>query len=110
MSRDARKLAPEGWHGSHTPPPNPHGWPSLADDAAAKAAKEARKCIGLAGRLFGHKFSARYSYGAPKFPGELNGEITAMGLARVLEASKPKTYECDVCERCGTIVKKDEEQ
>lgn len=60
-----------------------------------------------AGRLFGGcRFSPRYDLGAPTVNlGNASGE--AAGLALVMEASKPKTYVRDVCERCGKTVERD---
>ena len=61
------------------------------------------KCAGLLGYLLGHKFQPRYSTGSPTiYPKEIglfSPQITAM--AELLESSKVKTYEGDVCERCG---------
>lgn len=57
------------------------------------------------GKLFGCKFRARYDVGAPDAPYKL----TNMSEAAILEAltlSRPKTYACDVCERCGKTVER----
>lgn len=52
----------------------------------------------------GHKFEGRYSLGDPI---AIRARIAeAEALAMVLEASKPKTYERDICVRCGVTVEK----
>lgn len=59
-------------------------------------------CRGLAGALFGHKFRARYSIGTPTLARIRNCDD--IYVAGVVEASKPRTYHGDVCERCGVII------
>lgn len=64
----------------------------------------ADSCEGVFGFLFGHKYRARYNEGKPtisRVPGGLGDFESA---AELVEASKAKTYTCDVCERCGKIV------
>lgn len=57
-----------------------------------------------AGWLFGAcKFSPRYDIGAPADTGYSGA---AAGVICVIEASKPKTYVRDVCERCGKAVER----
>jgi hypothetical protein len=58
------------------------------------------------GKLFGGcKFGPRYDLGAA---GGLDGDYRgpAGGVALILEASKPKTYLRDVCERCGKVIER----
>ncbi len=62
-------------------------------------------CNGLAGLIFGHKFQSRFSYGEPTLA---SAEGRGRGISEMIEASKPATYECDVCERCGCIVRSDQ--
>lgn len=51
-----------------------------------------------------HKFQARYSYGKAK---EYESEgVSVESMIRILEASRPQTYECDICVRCGKVVDK----
>ena len=60
------------------------------------------RCAGISGLLLGHKYVARYSYGAPTIG------ILRVGAPwraeRIISASKPATYERDVCERCGAVI------
>lgn len=58
------------------------------------------RCVGMLGRLFGHRFEARYSLGAPT--GDIQGGL--YGAVEIINATKPKTYIHDVCVRCGKIV------
>ena len=58
-----------------------------------------KPCMGLAGRIFGHQFEPRYSLSAPI----TNANIKADDLERVINATKARTYEGDVCVRCGQI-------
>lgn len=63
------------------------------------------KCTGIVGRLFGHNFEARYSYGAATtMVDEFEGNASA--VIAVIEASKPETYVHDVCTRCGATIEK----
>lgn len=63
-------------------------------------------CNGFIGLIFGHKYEARYSYGHPTLT-KAGSYWEAREVVAVLEASKLKTYVCDVCTRCGCIVKMD---
>jgi hypothetical protein len=56
----------------------------------------------------GHKFEGRYSLGAPvKQMDEhwlaIQGTVA---IPRIIDASKPKTYERDVCVRCGAVIER----
>lgn len=62
------------------------------------------KCQGLAGLLFGHKYKPRYSEGAPSIS-DVQG-VGPIGAERVINASKKRTYERDICERCGHVIEK----
>ena len=58
-----------------------------------------KPCMGLVGRIFGHQFEPRYSLSAPL----TNANIKADDLERVINATRARTYEGDVCVRCGQI-------
>ena len=56
----------------------------------------------------GHKFEGRYSEGAPvaqmdEYMLALQGTIA---IPRIISASKPRTYERDICVRCGATIEK----
>ena len=58
-------------------------------------------CVGWVGKVFGHRFEARYSLGEP-------GPLKAEGCwpdqyERILTATKAKTYNGDICVRCGLL-------
>lgn len=62
--------------------------------------KSSEKCLGIAGKIFGHKFQPRYDTGKPMLDGsEMSG--SARFVLAMAELSKPSTYVCDVCARCG---------
>lgn len=52
----------------------------------------------------GHKFEGRYSLGSPTLRKADSGR--ASEVVPIIEASKPKTYERDICIRCGVTVEK----
>ena len=65
-------------------------------------------CVGI-GRLLGHRYRARYStkesrpfWATPGF----YGEIKIHGQKPQLHISS-RTYEGDVCERCGDVVNRE---
>jgi hypothetical protein len=59
---------------------------------------------GLAGRLFGHKMRPRYSE-TSALP-EWMGDMTRLRVRNPASAmNRTRTYEGDVCERCGYTVK-----
>lgn len=67
------------------------------------------KCQGLTGLIFGHKFRPRYSLSEPSINlGTMSGVSPTQieATASLLDASKSKTYEGDICERCGHKVVK----
>lgn len=56
------------------------------------------------GKLFGAcKFSPRFDVGSPT---DTNWSGAAVAVFSAIEASKPKTYVRDVCERCGKTVER----
>lgn len=63
------------------------------------------RCIGLLGRIFGHKFRARFNRAAL---GDITKNLFAMmpwqRTVEALNAHAEQTYQCDVCERCGAVV------
>lgn len=59
-------------------------------------------CKGLAGRIFGHDYSPRYSYSAPTLSNiQTWGLDYAENAVDMMNASKSKTYHGEVCRRCG---------
>lgn len=61
----------------------------------------------VAGVIFGHKFRARYSVGAPTLrEWESEQPMPLVGFTEIIKASKPRIYERDICERCGAVVDK----
>jgi hypothetical protein len=69
-------------------------------------------CCGIVGALFGHSFVARYSEKDVKSPGDINIQKVSGSLYDIQKVLNPrdvtKSYECDVCVRCGKIVVKNE--
>lgn len=70
------------------------------------------KCIGLFGKLFGHKFKSIYNEeeSEGKYPD--NCWVPSLAafsyeIARIINASKSKkiTYIHDICFRCGKVIK-----
>lgn len=49
-------------------------------------------------------FEPRYDLGEPSM--SLKGESTPDGFARMVEATKPKTYVYDICVSCGKTRKR----
>jgi len=64
------------------------------------------KCCGLGGRLFGHLYRPRYSTYAPDR--EVSGKILqrVLDVVELLHAATSRRYECDVCQRCGSIAQR----
>lgn len=55
----------------------------------------------------GHKYQARYSLsGAPALTDEEAMFAWSFDYAEILSQKRAKTYECDVCVRCGHVVQK----
>ena len=50
-----------------------------------------------------HKYESRYDYGAPHIEEIEGGSISNQIM--MVEASKPRTYVCDICIYCGDIKK-----
>lgn len=65
------------------------------------------KCQGLSGLLFGHRYRPRYSYGTPTLAA-IKG-CPPWRAAEIIDASRPATYLCDICDRCGDIIYRTEE-
>jgi len=61
-------------------------------------------CKGIFGKIFGHNYQARYTTGPGDFSG-MEGSLHA--CLTMMEEAKSKTYECDICSRCGKVVKND---
>ena len=64
------------------------------------------KCCGLFGKLFGHRFEARYDSeeSEGKLPDQLTSvTIDAHYLVQIVEATRSikETYIHDICTRCG---------
>jgi len=63
-----------------------------------------QECNSFIGRLFGHDYQPRYSTG----PGDFTGMKGSLHACRtMMEEAKSKTYVCDVCTRCGKVIKHD---
>jgi hypothetical protein len=69
-------------------------------------------CIRFWGKCFGHKFRPRYTEHVtpPAIPDEFRGNT--LTLAELIErAAKRETiYECDICARCGEVVRHDTQE
>lgn len=65
---------------------------------------DSKKCDGLFGRLFGHRYEAQYDVRPPR---ECNFEKgSALAMVQVIDALSAKTYQGSVCRRCGDRVVK----
>lgn len=51
----------------------------------------------------GHRFEARYSYGAPTIA---NFKGDPIGVLELIERSKVRTYERDICIHCGVTIER----
>jgi len=64
-------------------------------------------CIGIIGKLFGHRFEPRYTDEKGAVDGEAVAKIS-QGLIISSDmkemVSRSRTYECDVCAICGAVV------
>lgn len=64
------------------------------------------QCSGVLGRVFGHRYRPRYSTSEQpsgiSFKNLYGDE--QMHLACEVAKLSTQTYQCDVCERCGSIV------
>jgi len=58
------------------------------------------ECKGLVGMLYGHNYQPRFT----KIPTYDNFSIGRLKLT--LERPGPIIYECDVCTRCGDVIRK----
>lgn len=59
----------------------------------------------LMGIIFGHKFRARYTMSAPtleKWSSE--HPIPLEAFLKIVDASKSRIYQHDICERCGETI------
>ena len=52
---------------------------------------------------YGHRYEPRYSTKPGRWEG-MEGSLDA--CREMMEASKAKTYECDVCVKCGRVITK----
>jgi hypothetical protein len=81
------------------------------------------KCNGLWGWLFGHKFQARFNEeeGEGRWPFKVfNIERSMYGtpdphnidMSSIINSTKSRksTYVFDICERCGEIIRRNEEK
>lgn len=59
-------------------------------------------CRGLAGLIFGHKFTPRFDTGMSTMTSVKN--CSMYDAAMLIEASSPKSYVYDVCVRCGATI------
>lgn len=68
------------------------------------------KCIGIMGKIFGHKFKARYDSTSIMNPANRRSEYMTLAMGdKGLELLKDEThtYKGDVCTRCGKIINKE---
>lgn len=56
----------------------------------------------------GHRYRARWDTRPGIGRINIEGNTTADALARVIEAYRIETYICDVCTRCGHVIKREE--
>ena len=56
------------------------------------------ECIGIFGRIFGHKYEGRYDKSMP------GGWEIEKGTTEALKAMRTIIYRGDVCSRCGDTV------
>jgi hypothetical protein len=63
-----------------------------------------RPCVGVAGWLRGHSFTAQFNVGAPTLKSVKSESGGASGLARAIDASMPRTFAGALCGRCGLII------
>lgn len=62
------------------------------------------ECKGIFGKWFGHNYEPRFSIG----PGDSSGMQGSLhACLTMMKEAKSKTYECDICTRCGKVVKND---
>lgn len=63
------------------------------------------RCIGITGRLFGHRYEARHSVSTRKvvLPAKAPGDFVSIKGAVPRDFEK-RTYHGDVCARCGAVV------
>jgi len=60
-------------------------------------------CSGIFGKWFGHNYESRFSIGPGGFTG-MEGSLHA--CLTMMEEAKSKTYECDICTRCGSKIER----
>lgn len=56
----------------------------------------------------GHKFEGRWSKDRAVIDSFKSDKITARGLEIVMEGATKRTYECDICVRCGHRIEKND--
>ena len=66
------------------------------------------ECQGLMGRIFGHKYQARFDYETSIPVGITELTVLAFGPDNCLESKE--TYRGDVCVRCGNIINQPKEK
>ena len=73
-----------------------------------------KDCIGIIGTLFGHSFRPRYSIEGQENADPFWNSVHTYTVSRsddpellkhLRQPSYKKTYECDVCARCGAVVR-----
>jgi hypothetical protein len=63
---------------------------------------DTKRCCGLAGLIFGHKFEPRYHKGAATGTPKMDGP--SIDVLDMIEKYRPITYLGDTCVRCGRIM------
>lgn len=59
-------------------------------------------------KVAGHSFEARYDTGPEAFKPNNSRLITEWALYEIAQKLQTKTYNCDVCTRCGMVVNRQE--
>ena len=62
--------------------------------------KEQVKCTSI----FGHSYEPRYDLGESKWPTGFRAEY--VNVEAILNKFRTKTYVCDICVKCGHVIKK----
>ena len=66
-------------------------------------------CIGIMGRLLGHRFEARYDERVvpPGNIGSFKGNVYGMEMMLDKMTERTRTYRGDICRRCGLSADKE---
>ena len=67
-----------------------------------------REDLGWSDSAYCHKFEPRYDEDMPKGITSLADEMLRMGCVGDVLKLKKRTYVCDVCMKCGAVVRREE--